>query len=305
MDAPFDPDAQAYLAMVRNAARPPFETLSVEQARSFYRAGRDTVNLPQIAVGAVTDMAMPGRMGPIRLRHYLPDRRPRAEDGCILFFHGGGWVIGDLDTHDAICRHLVTHADLPVIAVDYRLAPEHPFPAAVEDALDAHVWVLENASLLGFRPDRLVLAGDSAGGCLALVCSLAAAQMGRPRPAAQLLYYPVTDLRGGTPSYQSVTGVPITAATMSWFAGHYLAEPSDAEDWRASPLIAPDVSGLPPTFLAIAGHDPLRDEGLALGQRICAAGGELTLRHLPGQVHGYLTVGRIIAEASRTLVASA
>lgn len=305
MDAPFDSDVLAYLAMVENAARPPFETLSVDQARAFYRAGRDTVNLPQIAVGAVTDMAMPGRNGPIALRQYLPDRSGRADDGCILFFHGGGWVIGDLDTHDSICRHLTQLAGLPVIAVDYRLAPEHRFPAAVEDALDAHGWVLDNAARLGFRADRLVLAGDSAGGALALVCALAAAGLGRAKPLAQLLYYPVTDLRGGTDSYQSVTGVPITARTMAWFAGHYLPTPSDAADWRASPLIAADFSGLPPTFLAVAGHDPLRDEGLALGARICAAGGELTLRHLPGQVHGYLTVGRVIAEASRTLAASA
>ncbi|WP_404479927.1 alpha/beta hydrolase [Novosphingobium sp. BL-52-GroH] len=305
MAGAYDPDVEAYLALVREAGRPAFETLSVDAARAFYRSGRDTVNLPAIDVGSVEDVCIEGRGGPIPLRLYEPPAGRREPGPAILFFHGGGWVIGDLDTHDGICRHLVALTGWPLVAVDYRLAPEHAFPAAVEDALDAHGWVVENAGRLNVRADALVLAGDSAGGCLALVAALAAPGLGRPPAAGQVLFYPVTDLRGNTGSYREVVDVPITASTMAWFAGHYLSDAAQADDWRASPLLADGLGALSPTFLAVAGHDPLRDEGLALAGRIRFEGGEVTLRHLPGQVHGYLTVGRVVSEAGRTLAAAA
>jgi acetyl esterase len=305
----YDADVEAYLALACAAGRPAFETLPVAEARAFYRSGRDTVNLPPVAVGAVEDLVAEGRAGPIALRRYAPPgalSKPDPAPGpAIVFFHGGGWVIGDLDSHDSICRHLAQATGLPVIAVDYRLAPEHRFPAAVDDALDAHGWIVARAALLGVRADALVLAGDSAGGCLALVTALSAAALGRPAAVGQVLFYPVTDLRGNTGSYREVTGVPITAATMAWFAGHYLPDRAAAQDWRASPLLAEGLGALAPTFLTVAGHDPLRDEGLALAKRIRAEGGAVTLRYLPGQVHGYLTLGRLIAEAERTLSASA
>lgn len=301
MTASYDPDVEAYLALVRQAGRPPFETLSVEEARAFYGSGRDTVNLPLVAVGPVTDLRIEGRVGLIGLRHYEPLGAAGEARAAILFFHGGGWVIGDLETHDSICRHLVALTGLPLIAVEYRRAPEHVFPAAVNDALDVYRWLVENAARLNIAVDRLILAGDSAGGGLALVTALSA----RVRPAGLLLFYPVTDLRGGTASYREVTGVPITAATMAWFARHYLPDPADAADWRASPLLAEGLGDLPPVFLTVAGHDPLRDEGIALADAICAAGGSVSLRLLDGQVHGYLTIGRIVAEARRSLSAAA
>lgn len=297
----YDPDVETYLALVRKAGRPPFETLAVEEARAFYRSGRDTVNLPPVAVGPVTDFTIEGRGGAIGLRHYEPSIASAEARAAILFFHGGGWVIGDLETHDSICRHLVALTGLPLIAVDYRRAPEHVFPAAVDDALDAHGWLVAHADRLNIAADQLILAGDSAGGCLALVAALSASV----RPTGLLLFYPVTDLRGDTASYREVTDVPITAATMAWFAGHYLADPADAADWRASPLLAGGLGGLPPVFLTVAGHDPLRDEGVALAECIRAAGGRVSLRLLEGQVHGYLTIGRIVAEARRSLSAAA
>ncbi len=301
MTASFDPDVETYLALVRGAGRPPFETLAVEEARAFYRSGRDTVNLPPVAVGSVTDFSIEGRGGPIGLRHYEPLTASGDARAAILFFHGGGWVIGDLETHDSICRHLVAQTGLPLVAVNYRRAPEHVFPAAVDDALDAHGWLVDHAARLNIAADRLILAGDSAGGGLTLVTALSASV----RPSGLLLFYPVTDLGGDTASYREVVDVPITAATMAWFASHYLADPADAADWRASPLLAEGLGDLPPVFLTVAGHDPLRDEGLALADAIRAAGGRVSLRMLEGHVHGYLTIGRIVAEAGRSLSAAA
>lgn len=289
-DAAFEPDVAAALAAMRAANRPSFETLSVAEARAMYRAGRDTVQLPTVALASVEDRMLGG----VPARAYRPGDAPSP--GVILFIHGGGYVIGDLDTHDSICRHLALAADSDVVAIDYRLAPEHMFPAAFDDALAAY-------RALAAEGRRVALAGDSAGGALCLAVSIAARDEGLPMPVAQALFYPVTDIAAESASYASVTGVPIAAATMRWFWGHYLG---DAEaDWRASPLRAPSLADLPQSFVTIAGHDPLRDEGHALVDRLRDAGVDVVLRDLPGQVHGYLTLGRLIGEAIRSIAAAA
>lgn len=299
-----DQDVAEFLAAVSASGRPAFETLSVADARAFYRGGRDTVNLPSVEVGNVSDEFFGGRGGPVGLRRYMPARPSVGAQPAILFYHGGGWVIGDLDTHDSICRHLVAATGLQLIAVNYRLAPEHRFPAAVEDAIDAHAILIDRAAAWGIDPQRIVLMGDSAGGGLALVVALHAREMCLPLPAAQALFYPVTDLRGHTESYARVRDVPITARTMAWFAGHYLERPEQAGDWRASPLLAATLASLPPTFITICGEDPLYDEGKALAARLYRGGGTVELRDLPGQVHGYLTLGRKLAEAHRSIAAA-
>jgi acetyl esterase len=300
-----DPDVEAFLSAARAAGRPSFESLSVADARSQYLKGRDTVNLPSIPVGAVIDESFGGRGGPVAMRRYLPVAMKPCAQPAILFFHGGGWVIGSLETHDSICRHIVIAAGLQVIAVDYRLAPEHRFPAAVEDAIDAHATLIDRATDWGIDQDKIVLMGDSAGGGLAMVVALHARDMCLPLPIAQVLFYPVADLRGGTASYERVKEVPITSQTMLWFADHYLDSPGQAADWRASPLLAKSFASLPATFIAICEEDPLHDEGKALAARLYREGIAVTLRDLPGQIHGYLTLGRPLGEALRSIEAAA
>lgn len=276
----FEPDVAAALELLERTGRPPVETLSVTQARALYRAGRDTVQLLSIPIESVANCELAGR----------PARRYRPTGGgvgAVLFCHGGGYVIGDLDTHDGICRHLAA-CGLEVVALEYRLAPEHRFPAAFEDCLAAY-WAL---------PGPIAIAGDSAGGALALAVALTA------RPRALALFYPVADVAAEAPSYARVRDVPSSAETMRWFWKHTFATEEDRRDVRASPLRSADLAQLPPVFLTTAGHDPLCDEGLALADALCRAGVRVEHRHLPGQVHGYLTLGRLIGEAERSIAAA-
>lgn len=279
----FEPDVAAALALLERARRPRIETLSVEQARALYRAGRDTVQLPPIPIAIVADFVLAGRPA----RRYRP---AGAVAGTVLFFHGGGYVIGDLDTHDGICRHLAD-CGLEVVALDYRLAPEHRFPAAFEDCLAAYQAL----------PGPVAIAGDSAGGALALAVALASAHA---RPRALALFYPVADVAAEAPSYARVCDVPSSAETMQWFWGHAFATEEDRLDLRASPLRSAHLAQVPPTFMTTAGHDPLCDEGLALADILRCAGVRVEHRHLPGQIHGYLTLGRLIGEAERSIVAA-
>jgi len=257
--------------------------------------------LPPAPVAEVRDIVLAERLA---CRLYRPHAQTHVQECVVLFFHGGGWVIGDLDTHDSICRHLAVESACSVIAVDYRVGPEHRFPAAVIDATEAYRALVAIAPQLGFDPGRIGLAGDSAGGALAVVAALSARLEGLVAPSAVVLFYPVADLRGNTESYAEVAGVPITRTTMSWFRTHYLASPSEVEDWRTSPLLAPSLHGLSPTFITTAGHDPLCDEGFALVERLRAEGLDVTHRHLPGQVHGYLTLGRMLNEARLSIAAA-
>jgi acetyl esterase len=295
-----EPDVAAMLHAARQADRPSFETLSVENARAMYRAGRHDVQLERQTVAEVSDMVIATL--PARLYRPFSAITPQP---VILYFHGGGWVIGDLETHDGICRRLALSSGRVVVAIEYRLAPEHRFPAAVIDAISAHAALIADAEALGLDAADIAVAGDSAGGTLACVVAIDALEQGRAVPVAALLFYPVTDLRGETPSYSDVTGTPISAATMRWFRALYQSRANDASDWRASPVLALTLVGFPPTFVSSAGHDPLRDEIFAFVARLRDAGVTVEHRHLPGQIHGYLTLGRVIGEAVRTLDAAA
>jgi acetyl esterase/lipase len=229
----------------------------------------------------VRELCVPGPARPLVARLYLPRR---AADGgpLLLYFHGGGWMSGSLATHDSRCRFMARHAGIRVLASSYRLAPEDRFPAAVEDARAALEWALDNAASLG--AGRVGVGGDSAGGNLAAVL----AREGRGRVAFQLLIYPVTDLSREHPSYATFAEAPfLTAREMRWLRDLYLARKEDARDPRASPLLADDLSGLAPAYLALAGFDPLYDEGLAYGGSLREAGGDVTLALHEGQLHGF------------------
>jgi len=288
---PVDPQLVELLRRVGEA--PPMSSNTPERARELFRRLNlfaASMHAPP-EVGAVEDIAVDGADGPLRARAY----RPRADDGgsvpTLAFFHGGGFTIGDLDSYDAQCRVLCDRIGAVVLSTDYRLAPEHPFPAAVEDALAATRWALAHVADLGSDPARVAVGGDSAGGNLSAVV---AQQLRGEEPglAAQLLIYPATDLVGEYPSHEeNGQGYFLTNDDMEWFHGNYLPEPSDGEDPLASPLHASDLSGLPPAVIATAEFDPLRDSGDAYAAALRDAGVEVIHRRFDGLVHGFFAFG--------------
>jgi acetyl esterase len=216
-----------------------------------------------------------------------------------VYFHGGGWVIGDLDTHDTFCRQLANGAGCAVLSIDYRMGPEHRFPAAVDDCLAALDWAAREADALGLDASRLAVGGDSAGGNLAAVAALATRDAGGPSLAYQLLIYPATDMRRGAPSHaRNGQGYLLTTETMAWYHDHYIDDPRHDHDWRASPLLHPDLAGLPPALVLTAGYDPLRDEGLEYAQRLSEAGNRVSYVCFERQIHGFILMGRVIDEAN-------
>jgi len=259
-----------------------------------------------VPVARVESLTLAGAAGPLAARLYVPEG---AIGGLLVYYHGGGWVVGDLDTHEAPCRFLARETGLAVLAVDYRRAPEHRFPAAVDDALAAFRWASAESARLGVPPGRVAVGGDSAGGNLAAVVALLATREGGPRPRAQLLIYPVTDLSTKHPSYRLFAdGFFLTERDMDWYRGNYLPDAAAALDPRASPLLAPDLHGLPPAVILSAGFDVLRDEGEAFAKRLAEAGVPVTHRRVPGQIHGFGNATGISAsartamgEAARTL----
>jgi len=296
-----DPQAAQLLARVARAALPPYWEVPPHLARRLYRETRAALAPPAPEVARVRLHVVHGRFA---LRGYWPAlAAPEARLPALVYYHGGGWVIGDLDTHDVLCRELANAVRCAVFAVDYRLAPEHPFPAAVEDACDALAWVAENADALGVDAARLAVGGDSAGGNLAAVAALAARDAGRPKLAAQLLVYPATDQHGGFPSHErNAEGYLLTRQAIEYFRGHYLPDARLWGDWRASPLRAPDHRAVAPAFVLTAGFDPLRDEGLAYAERLAEAGVEVSYREYPDMIHGFLLFGGVLARAREALV---
>ena len=297
---PLDPDAQLLLDLIKEANRPTFETVGAVEARELFNAGRKVLAPEPMPVAETRELTIPGPGGPIPARLYRS-----AATGVLpvlVFFHGGGWVVGDIESHDTVCRHLANRADSAVVSVDYRLAPEHKFPAAVEDCFAATAWVAGNAAALGVDPRRLAVGGDSAGGNLAAVVSLIARDKGAPPISCQLLIYPAMDAEMRHDSIvRFAEGYVLTRATMRWFYDQYLRAAADAADWRASPLLAADLAGLPPAFVLTAGYDPLSDEGDAYAARLAAAGVPVAHRRFPGQVHGFAMNGRIIRAAAVAL----
>jgi acetyl esterase len=300
---PLDPDAETLLAMMREAGRPPMETLTPEEARQAFKAGRSVVQPDPQDVAEVRDMSCPGPHGPIKLRAYRPIGTKADEVlPALVYYHGGGWLLGDLDSHDVACRHYANAAKCRVVSVDYRMAPEYKFPAAVDDSAAATGWVIAQADALGIDRKRVAVGGDSAGGNLAAVMALMARDGDLPSLVFQLLVYPVTDLGMTHESYRRVTeGVPLTAKTMDWFIDHYLHGPKDRADWRASPLRAADLSGVAPALVLTASYDPLCDEGVAYAERLEREGVHVVHLHFSDQLHGFVGQGRIIRAGTMAL----
>jgi acetyl esterase len=289
--------------MIIASGRPPIETMTPAQARAVYLASKPILQPDPEAVAEVTELTAEGAAGPIPLRLYRGQpAQSHNPQPVVVYFHGGGWVIGDLESHDQLCRALANAVPCTVIAVHYRLAPEHKFPGAVEDAIAATRWIADNASLLKVDPKRLAVAGDSAGGNLAAVVCLAARDSGGPAPVFQFLIYPGTDMTMQRASIiRHAEQLPLTRKAMQWFIGHYLNGPQDVDDWRASPLRATSLEGLPPALVITAGFDPLSDEGEAFAEALAAAKVPVRLERFEGQVHGFITMGRIVADARRAI----
>jgi acetyl esterase len=294
------PQAQALLRLIEEKRVPSMHTLAAADARTYYLERRFFTQPEPPHVGSLRDLEAAGPAGPLRLRSYRP--LGTADDAVLpvlVYFHGGGWVIGDLETHDTLCRELCNLSGSAVIAVDYRLAPEHRFPAAVDDALAATRWIAANAARLRIDPQRLAVGGDSAGGNLAAVVALAARDAGDLDIVFQLLIYPATDQRRGAPSHTSNgQGYLLTQDTITYFHDHYLGGSSHDLDWRASPLLAASHAGLPPAFILTAGYDPLRDEGLQYAQKLSEAGSRASLVNFERQIHGFILMGRVLDEAN-------
>lgn len=293
----------AVLVRVSNALRlDALENLEPAVARA--RTGRSLRLLagrrhPDVEVHERT---MPGPGGPLTLRIYTPKDIARPAP-ALLYLHGGGFVIGSLDTHDAPCSLFAALGRCVVLAVDYRLAPEHKFPAAVDDALAGFRWLADNAAELGLDPRRLAVGGDSAGGNLSAVVAQTAVREAWPvRPAFQLLLYPALDMRRQHPSHREFgDGYMLTTASIDFFLKNYLRTPEDITDLRASPLLAGDLSRLPPAYIATAGFDPLRDEGDEYAERLRRAGVPAELARHTGLVHGFLSLGDGIKAAAAAL----
>jgi acetyl esterase len=297
---PLDPDTKMVLDLMRAAGTPPIEQLSPEQARTMFQMTRPVLQQPPADVAETREMIAPGPRGDIPVRLYRG--RGTADQAALpvlVFFHGGGWVIGDLDTYDGFCRDLANGAGCAVISVDYRLAPEHKFPAAPEDCIAATQWAASHAAELRIDPARMAVGGDSAGGNLAAVVALARRDTGGPALALQLLIYPSLDMNAEQESYRrEAEGYLLTTAGMLWFRNHYIRTEADMQDWHASPLLVPDVRGVAPAFVATAAHDPLCDEGFAYARRLEAAGVRVAHLHLNDQMHGFITMGRAIRAAT-------
>lgn len=299
-----DTRMQWLLKLVTSSGRPQLHELPVDRARAELAAMMEMMGGSPPPVGPIVERSIPGPAGRIGLRLYRPSGTlPEGPQRPILvYYHGGGWVVGSAAAYDKPCRYLCAKSGCIVVSVDYRLAPEHKFAAAVEDAVAAFLWVAENAASLGGDPAHIAVGGDSAGGNLAAVVAQQRRGQPGPQPAFQLLIYPATDLSFSHPSHESCgRDFLLTRPMMEWFRAHYLNGPADIDDPRASPLRATDFSHLPPAFVATAGFDPLRDEGKAYAERLQDAGVPTVYRNFEGLIHGFVAFTGVVSAAARAL----
>ena len=291
------------LERVARSKLPPYHEVPPAVARRLYHDTRAATSPPAPEMGAVALELVPGPAGPLPLRVYRPAGAAKGEVlPALLYFHGGGWVIGDLDTHDIVCRELANGSRCVVISVEYRLAPETQFPAAVDDCVAATRYISSHAGEFGVDPKRIAVGGDSAGGNLAAVVCIHARDAKTPVPCFQLLIYPATDQRSGHASHvKNAEGYLLTRKVMNYFRGHYLPREVDWLDWRASPLLAASLANLPPAYVITAGYDPLVDEGRAYAERLEAEGVKVKYREYPDMVHGFLLMGGVLDTANQAV----
>jgi len=305
MSKKLDPQAKALMDIIARAAAPAVHTLDVAKAREETRKMHIYFSPQAPAVASLRDMRIPSEEGEIQIpaRLYRPlGSAPEEKLPLLVFFHGGGWTVGDLDSYDVLCRALANKARCAVISVDYRLAPEHPFPAAVDDAYAATLWAQQHAEELGVDAARIAVGGDSAGGNLATVAAILARDRGAPRIMFQLLVYPATDQCSERPSQRQFgRGYLLDLEAISYFQHKYLRHARDYHDWRASPLLRQDLAGLPPALIITAGFDPLLDDCVAYADHLRAAGVAVEHHCFEGMVHGFLTLGKMFTASGEAV----
>jgi acetyl esterase len=293
------PEVRVLLETMDAQEAPPIENLDPAEARAGRVEAMKALGGEPEPLAHVEDLSIPGPGGPIPLRIYAAEKGGSRPG--LVYFHGGGFVIGNLDTHDAVCRAIAKQSGAVVISVDYRLAPESKFPAAVDDSHAATVWVAANAGKLGIDARRIAVGGDSAGANLATVVAMRCRDAGGPALALQLLLYPVTDLSSfDTASHRELAeGYFLTRSAMQWFSVHYLAETEHVRHPEASPLLAENLRGLPPAVVITAEFDPLRDEGEAYAQRLKEAGVAVRSTRYPGVIHGFISMQGVLSEGRK------
>ncbi len=287
-----DPQVEYVLGLVEKSPYPEFHTVSPQEAREIFEETAPALNIRPEDVFRSEDRWIEGGNGDIPLRIYTP-RQPGAGERLpvLVFYHGGGFVIGSLDSYDSLCRAIANRADCIVVSVDYRLAPEHKFPAAVDDALEAYQWVADHAHELDGDVRRMAIAGDSAGGNVTAVTALGIRDEGDVAPLLQILIYPVLDGTPERPSHHEFAeGKLLTRGNILWFYDHYMNDADDVLNPRFSPILAEDLSGLAPALVIVAGYDPLRDEGIEYAGRLEDAGVKVELSNYEGMVHGFLSI---------------
>jgi acetyl esterase len=295
-----DPQVAKLLAWVDRAGAPSYRDLGAAAARAHYASVAGTLDIAPTPMHAVDDLAVQLAGRTLRVRHYVPREHGWADPmPALLYFHGGGFTIGSVDTHDRICRMLARDGDCVVLSVDYRLAPEHPFPAAADDAFDTLAWLRREAYALGVDPQRIAVGGDSAGGTLATAAAIHARDAGWPL-ALQLLIYPGVDGRQATPSHREFgKGFLLDFDLVTWFFSNYIRREADWNDWRFAPLSHPDLRGVAPAWIAIADHDPLRDDDRAYAARLREAGVAVDALEYPGMIHAFFQHGGFVPTARR------
>ncbi len=297
---PLEPQIKAILDQAAAAKAPPLSSMSPGQARDEFRTMLESFGGTPPAVAKSEDRAIDGPAGQIKLRVYTPEGK--APFPVLVFFHGGGWVLGDLESHDALCRALTNEARCVTVAVDYRRAPEHKFPAAAEDCYAATLWVANNGGLLNANPAQLAVGGDSAGGNLAAAISLMARDRGAPHICYQLLMYPALDSSLQSPSQKEFAdGYLLTRADMAWFWGHYLAADADRSNPYCCPAAAADLTGLPRAMVITAEFDPLRDEGAAYAQRLRQAKVPVVYKQYEGVTHGFMSMASFLDQGRKAI----
>jgi acetyl esterase len=303
---PLDPVLKKFLDQLYAQPGPKMWEFSPAEARQAFILLMQFVGPKNVPVGKVEDLRAEGPHGDIPLRSYTLAGEREALLPTLVFFHGGGFVIGNLDTHDGLCRVLAKESGARVIAVDYRLAPEHKFPAAVDDAWAALCWIASHAERLGVDSRRIAVGGDSAGAALAAVSAQTAKNKGGPALALQLLMFPPTDLAADTASRRNSTERNfLDKQTIEWFFRNYLPKGADLGDPRLSPLNAPDLRGVAPTYLLTAGCDPLHDEGIAYAEKLKQAGVAVTIADYPHLVHDFIYLDAVLPQARQALCAAA
>jgi len=293
-----DPQAKWVLDIAKEKGLPTLDELSATDAKADYEERAKTLTYKNVEIGSTLDLDIPGPHGGIPIRIYQPAGTSEPLP-VLVYYHGGGWVVGSIETHDSLCRTIANAGPFIVVSVDYRMGPEHPFPAAVDDAIAALNWTAENISEYGGDAAKVAVSGDSAGGNLSAVVCLNAREENSYMPIFQWLIYPATNMTMDTQSHASFAdGYFLTRSLMDYFQGHYLSRPEDKDDWRASPLLAKSLRNLPPALIQTAGFDPLKSEGIAYANRMNTEGSSAQHTDYEGMVHGFINLGGVIDMAA-------